>query len=215
MRDTVETTPPTTNWKDFEPAAISFTVTGDAIGAFDSKGNMYSLGGWLVNGLKVDFRLAAGGLMYSGKILITNVNITAAHKDLVKYTFTAIGCGQLATNTASQSYSVYLANPVGKRLAGCPNPYPVGLLWYDNTFIGLANDAEDVIEQFNAYIENNGQYILTGTSGGCDFTMQIPWDSDDRPQFIPAVPGNAFGIGTAVPGQVIGIDNSGNVIIGP
>ncbi len=57
---------------------------------------------------------------------------------------------------------------------------PWGVLWYDGTFIGVANNASGVISLFNSY-SGNKFYKLTGTTTGCDFTMTIKWNSPDRP----------------------------------
>lgn len=139
-----------------------------------------------------------GGVKHSGTILITNISLTSQHRDAIRFDMTAIGCGPKGTALNPISKTVYLADFLGVRLPGCPNPYPVSLYWYDETFIGIANNADEVIEQFNNYI-GNLYFELTGYTGGCDFNMLIDWNAPFQPDFIiaEATPDLAMWTGSA------------------
>lgn len=205
-------------WDTFIPAGNSYTLSVPGVVTYTDPLNIVQLQllqkantivSWLAG---ID---QSGGLQYSGSMFISNTNMTSQFRDAVKFDMAAQGTGELMIRRLPISRQVYLASTKGIRLAGCPNPYPVGILWYDGTFIGVAADADDVMSLFNEYAVTQGGYLtIVGSSGGCDFTMEIAWNSPLSPTFIPAEPGDGFVIGGRVSDEVLGESNSNHNVIG-
>lgn len=216
---TIETTGPNNGlWDSFIPGGNSYTLSIPGVVSFMSAFNIVQLQE-LQNANTVFDWMAGldetGGLQYAGSMFITNINMTTQFRDAARFDLAAIGTGPLQINKTPFTKAVYLANTNGIRLPGCPNPYPVRVLWYDGTLIGVANNSDDVIEIFNEYAITQGNYLtLIGSTGGCDFVMQVQWNSPLNPTFIPAVTGSGFVIGGRFGNDVIGESELNHNVIG-
>lgn len=215
----LETTGPNNGkWDSFIPAGNNYTLSVPAVASYTDPMNIVQLQETQNANMVIPWLSGisqTGGVQYSGSMFITNITMTSQFRDVVRFDLAARGTGNLLITKLPISKSVYLSDTKGVRLAGCPNPYPVGVLWYDGTFIGMASSAEDVKAIFNEYASTQGDYLeVTGYTGGCDFTMQIAWNSPINPTFIPAVPGDGFVIGTGFPGGVIGESDLNQNVIG-
>lgn len=215
----LETTGPNNGlWASFIPAGNSYTLSVPGVVSYTSAFNLLELQELQYANAIFDWIAGVapdGGLQYSGQMFITNTTMTTQFRDAVRFDMSARGTGQQNILRSPFSRTVYLANTSGIRLPGCPNPYPVGVLWYDGTLIGVANNADDVVAIFNDYSITQGNYLtLTGYVDGCDFTMVIQWNSPLRPTFIPAVTGSGFVIGGRMAGEVIGESDSNHNVIG-
>lgn len=215
----LETTGPGSGrWRSFIPGMIEYTLSVPGIVSYTDTLNLVQLQEMQDNGSIVEWLAgidADGGLQYEGFMFITSISNTSQFRDVLKFDMTARGTGprQIIKNPITRA--VYLANIKGVRLPGCPNPYPVGILWYDGTFIGLANNADDVMTIFNSYSATQGNFLsLIGSITGCDFNISIAWNSPLSPTFIPAVTGGGFAIGATNIGDVIGESDLNQNIIG-
>lgn len=217
-RDMLETSGPEGPDKRYLPGYMGGTVSSDGLMVYQDTVNGISVLEWLKGGNLVYFKFATseqGGLTLSGQMYIQQWDYTGDVNGVATYSFSGPIDGPLVITKADIVKQVYLSNLVGDRLAGCPNPYPVGVLWYDGTFIGIANNAGDVITAFNNYAGNQF-YQLTGTDNGCNFTMSIKWNAPDQPNWVPAVPGDGFVIGqNGNDDNVVGQDGINNNVIGP
>lgn len=155
-----------------------------------------------------------GGVVHSGTILATQLNLTSVNKDAARFDFSAIGCGPKITQKLPIASNVYLANFAGNRLPGCPDPYPVALYWYDQTFIGIANNADEVIDQYNSYI-GNLYYMLTGYTTGCDFSLLSSYNAPFIPTFILAEQAPSLAMWTGNNNEAISNDQDNNNAISP
>jgi predicted secreted protein len=217
-REMLETSGPEGPDRRYLPSYRGGTVSSDGLLVYQDQVNGISVLEWLQGGNIVYFKFATstqGGLILSGQMYIQQWEMTGDMNNVATYSFSAPIDGPLVITKADIIKQVYLSDLGGVRLAGCPNPYPVGLVWYDGTFIGVANNGGDVMTLFNNY-PGNQYYRLTGTDGGCNFTMAIKWNAPTQPNWVPAVPGAGFVIGQD--GQndnVIGQDGNNNNVIGP
>lgn len=138
-----------------------------------------------------------GGVVYSGSVLVTELDMSSQMRDVMKVDCTLQGCGEFKTDYLPTYTTVYLSDFNKVQLAGCPNPYPVTVFWYDHTLIGLADNPDDVIQVFNDYSAANGElYTLTSSvDGGCQFNMQIEYSAlQPYPTTVFAQPGGAFAL---------------------
>lgn len=215
----LETTGPGNGrWRSFIPGMIDYTLTVPAIVSYTDALNLVQLQEMQDNGQIVEWLAGIdpdGGLQYQGFMFITSISNTSQFRDVLKFDMTARGTAPRDIIKLPITKAVYLANTKGIRLPGCPNPYPVGILWYDGTLIGVANNADDVMSIFNAYAITQGNFLsLNGFTTGCDFTMSIAWNSPLSPTFIPAVVGGAFALGGSNIDDVIGESDLNQNIIG-
>jgi hypothetical protein len=155
-----------------------------------------------------------GGVVHSGTILTTQLNLTSVNKDVVRFDFAAIGCGPKITQILPITSTVFLADFSGNRLVGCPDPYPVALYWYDFTFIGIANNADEVIEQYNSYI-GNLYYMVTGYTTGCDFNLISSYNAPFIPLYIYAEQTPALAMWTGTGDEAISNDQENDNAISP
>lgn len=215
----LETTGPNNGiWDSFTPGGNNYTLSVPGVVSYTDALNVVQLQE-LQNSNTIVPWLAglstSGGVQYSGFMFITSIGMTTQFRDAIKFDMSARGTGPLSIVKLPTIKNVYLADTNGVRLTGCPNPYPVGVLWYDGTFLGVASNADDVISIFNEYADTQGGYLeVTGSTGGCDFTMEIAWNSALSPNFIPAEPGEGFVIGGRSAGEVIGESPIDNNVIG-
>lgn len=138
-----------------------------------------------------------GGVVYSGSVLVTELDLSSQMRDVMKVDCTLQGCGEFKTDYVPVDTTVYLSDFNKVQLAGCPNPYPVSVFWYDLSLIGLADNPDDVISIFNDYsLANGGYYILTSSvDGGCLFNMQIQYNAPQPwPTTVFAQPGAEFAL---------------------
>lgn len=138
-----------------------------------------------------------GGIRFSGQALLTELDLTSQMRDIIKSDVSLIGSGPLVTEKLPISIVVYLSDFDKIRLVGCPDPYPITVFWYDGSMIGPADNADDVINIFNAYSATHGNlYTLTSSvDGGCNFNMDISYEADEPyPTTIFAQPGALFAI---------------------
>jgi len=155
-----------------------------------------------------------GGVVHKGVMLFTGLDWSSPVRGAFSFEAAAVGCGPKQTLLTPIITTVYLADQFGTRLAGCPNPYPVTLLWYDNTVIGIANNADDVITQFNSYA-GNSYFQLTSYTGGCDFSMSVEWDAPFIPAFIIAIPTPGLAMRTGIDDEAISNDQDNDEVISP
>lgn len=218
--DELETTGPTNgSWRSFLPGLNSYTLSAQGLVNYTDNFNIVQLQE-VENSREVVEWFAglspSGGLQYHGYMFITSIQMTSQFRDTVQFDMTARGTGPQDILKNPITKSVYLANKRGVRLAGCPNPYPVGVLWYDDTFIGVAETADEVMTVFNEYSATQGNFLqLTGFTTGCDFTMEVAWNSPLDPNIVVAIPGGAFVLAGGGPNDVIGeSEENVNVISG-
>lgn len=216
--DELETTGPANgSWRSFLPGLNSYTLSASGVQSYTEDFNIVQLQE-IQNAREVVEWFAGlsptGGLQYHGMMFITSISTTTQFRDAAKFDITARGTGPQDILKNPTTKSVYLANRRGIRLAGCPNPYPVGVLWYDGTFIGVATDADEVMTLFNEYSAAHGNYLqLVGFTTGCDFTMSVAWNSPLNPNTVIAVPGDGFVMAGSVPDDVIGESEDNNNVI--
>lgn len=136
------------------------------------------------------------GVVHSGQVLVTTLNLTSQMRDLIKTDVSLLGCGPLITEFKPINTSVYLSDFAKIQLPGCPNPYPVSVFWYDGTLLGPASNADEVVQLFNDYSVTHGNYYtISYGDGGCIFGMQIAYFSPKPyPTTIFAQPGAAFAL---------------------
>lgn len=217
--DEVEVTGPADgSWRNFIPGLLNYTLTAPGMVAFSADMNIVQLQDIQYLRKTVEWTAALdinGGIQYRGNMFITSINLTSQTRDAARFDMTARGTGPQDIVRIPFTRDVYLANTSNQRLPGCPNPYPVGVLWYDGTFIGVANNPDEVIVVFNEYSAANGNFLtLIGYTSGCDFTMQIAWNSPLNPMVVYAQTGNGFVIGGRFAGEVIGESDDNNNVIG-
>jgi predicted secreted protein len=183
-----EITGPTGRSRDYIGGKKGYNITVPGLILWRHEMNYLQLENLYKNRVKFQWEASDsenGGVKHSGTALITQLDLSSQFRDAMRFDMSAIGCGDKQTSLNPITVTVYLADFLGVRLPGCPNPYPVSLYWYDETFIGIANTADEVITQFNEYAANE-YYELTGVIGGCDFNMSVEWDAPFVPEFIIA-----------------------------
>lgn len=155
-----------------------------------------------------------GGLRYKGIAFIRTSSQTSNYRDLLRFDASLRVTGGLTIEKGNIISRVYLANLQGIRLQGCPNPYPVSVLWYDGTIIGLANNPDDVITQFNAYAENEW-YTLSEPDNSCNFTMSTVWNAPEIRTFVPAQQGSDIALWKGEDDAGISPDEISNDLLTP
>lgn len=198
--DTREISGPQGKWRDYIPDYAGYTLSAPGLQVYTAPAGILLLQNYGRSGTRFNWSASAfdnGGIIEKGTILITQLNKTAQFRDAMRFDMTAIGCGAPQTVFAPIQTIVYLSDFEKVQLAGCPNPYPITLFWYDLTMIGPADNADDVIAIFNAYSALNGSfYTLTSSvDGGCRFNMSISYLAPKPyPTTIFAQPGAAFAL---------------------
>ena len=203
-------------WRKYIPGMNSYVLTVPGVITWTDPLNIVQLqeiqyGGqtveWVAEGL-------VGGLQYHGFMFITSSEISSQMRDVMLFTVNARGTGPQDINKNPIIKPVYLSNTNNVRLAGCPNPYPIGILWYDGTLIGPANNADEVIAVFNAYALTQGGFLqLLSYASGCDFTMSVAWNSPLNPDVVYAVEAPGFAIRGTAPDEAIGGTFNTNEVI--
>jgi predicted secreted protein len=204
-------------WRDFIGGRLGYDISVPGAIAFRHQMNYLQLEAFMHNRVKVQWEASNsdnGGVVHSGTIIITSLNLTSQTRDIMRFDMTALGCKAKSTQLLPITVQVYLADTSGVRLAGCPNPYPVTILWYDGTVVGIANNADDVITQFNSY-PGNTDFQLTSYTGGCDFTMLVQWNAPFIPEFIIAIPTPGLAMWTGTGDEAISNDQDNDEVISP
>ncbi|WP_343702688.1 hypothetical protein [Chitinophaga sp.] len=204
---------PTTHWRNYLGDDAGYTLQVPGVVAYKAVVNYAQIKAWADQRQRVRWYATAfenGGVVHTGEMLITGLNLTSQMRDVVKFDMSAIGCGPLDDQYLPINTAVYLADGGKQRLAGCPNPYPVSVYWYDanggiGDFIGIALNADNVITLFNEYAGNQ-YYQLTGYTTGCDFNLQSQWDAPFVPDVVYAI---------ATPGLGLSPDQNNNLGLSP
>lgn len=198
--DTLEISGPQGKWRDYLSDYAGYTLEVPGLQIYTSAAGILLLQKYGREGTKFDWSASAfenGGVVEKGTIRITQLSKSSQFRDSMRFDMTAIGCGEPKTVLLPINQVVYLSDFEKVRLAGCPNPYPITIFWYDLTIIGAADNADDVIQIFNDYsAANGGFYTLTSSvDDGCNFNMQIEYSAPQPyPTTIFAQPGAAFAL---------------------
>ncbi|WP_143312997.1 hypothetical protein [Chitinophaga eiseniae] len=185
--DTREISGPQSRWRDYIPDYMGYTIDMPVLLVYTEAYNFLDFQKAGQSGTRLKWAASAfenGGIVHSGEILLTSLNLTSQMRDVVKFDVSAIGCGELKTEAKPIQKVVYLSDFSKKMLVGCPNPYPLSVFWYDFTLIGPATNPDDVIQIFNDYSANHGNYyrLISSVDGGCYFNMEIEYNA---PQPFP------------------------------
>lgn len=199
---------PVSKWKDYLGGEIGYILSCPGLIAYESSANYLELENLGVNRRKFVWQARnndEGGVVHSGVILMTSLQLTSANRDIMRFDMQAVGCGAKDTQLLPIASTVYLADEQGVRLPGCPNPYPVSVFWYDMTFIGIALNADDVVSLYNEY-PGNLYYTLSIGTGGCDFNLLSEWNAPFIPTFVIASPTPDFALSS---------DQLNNIVVSP
>lgn len=216
--DMIETTGPNNGaWRSFRPGLLSYTISVPGLVSYTENFNIVQLQEIQYGRQLIEWFAAAhedGGLTYHGFAYINTINNTHQMRDSVKFDMSAQGTGPQDILKLPRTKTVPLTDLSGVPLVGCPNPYPVGVLWYDGTFIGPASNVNEYISVFNAYANmQNAKIQLTTFVNNCSFNMQIEWDSIYDPNFVPAVAAEGFAIRGTADNEALGGTFDTNEII--
>lgn len=220
---TLETSGPQGYWRDYIGEYAGYTIQVPGLVVYTESVNWVQLEQWADARTKLKWYATAfdnGGVVHSGTMLITNLNLTSQMRDVMKFEMSAIGCGAMVTAQLPISSTVYLADENKIRLAGCPNPYPVGVYWYGpdgnsiGVFLGIALNSDDVINWFNNY-EGNEYYELTGATSGCDFNLLSAWNAPFVPTVIFAQPTPELGMWSGTGDEGISPDQINDELLSP
>lgn len=214
----LDTTGPTNGkWASYIPGINSYTISAPGISVYQDDMNVVDLREYQGAGNILEWRAgidADGGLQYRGSMFITSLAQSSPHTDILRYEMSARGTGPLLIVKNPLIRSAYLSDLFGVRLPGCPNPYPVSVLWYDGSLIGLANNPDDVITQFNGYAGNE-YYVLSSPDNSCNFTISIAWNAPEIPEWVPAEQGGLTGLWTGEGDGGISPTEDGDELITP
>lgn len=220
---TIETSGTQDYWRDYIGEYVGYTLQVPGLVVYTESVNWVQLEQWADNRTKLKWFATAfdnGGVIHSGTMLITNLNLTSQMRDAMKFDMSAIGCGKMVTELLPVSSAVYLADFSKERLAGCPDPYPVVLYWYNSdgsgpgVMMGVADNADEVVSVFNGYAENT-KYELTGYTSGCDFNLLSDWDAPFIPTVIYALPAPALGMWTGTDDEGVSPDQDNDELLSP
>lgn len=220
---TLEVSGPQSRWRDYIADYNGYTLSAPGLTVY--KSDTFNYLDFLkagAAGTRLNWEGSAfpnGGIRHRGTMLVTSLNQSSPLNEVLKFTMTAIGCGEMAIVYLPTTQVVYLANFNNVRLAGCPNPYPVSIFWYDGTLIGLAMNADDVIQTFNSYsAQQGGLYTLTTVApGSCNFNMSIAYEAPKPyPTVIYAQQGADFALSTDQNNDVVvSPDQDNNLVLTP
>lgn len=193
---------PQGQWRDYIGGYSGYSINVPALTMFKEDMNFVQLEALAKGRTKFNWRAGdelPSGVVHSGTVLITNLNLTSQMRDAVKFDMTAIGCGEKETEQLPFTTTVYLADENKERLFGCPNPYPVAVYWYSadgngiGVFIGIALNNDDVVSLYNSYEENEYWQLSVGTSG-CDFNLITDWNAPFIPDVVFAQAAPSLGL---------------------
>lgn len=206
--EAVEISNPLIKWRDYLGRKVGYTLSCPGLTVWEDEVNYLELETLALNRTKFIWEArsqAVGGVVLSGQIRITSLNLSSANRDAVRFNMESVGCGERTTELLPIPSTVYLSDFNEVRLPGCPNPYPVSVFWYDETFIGIANNADEVVQVYNAYAGNLYYTLSLGTSG-CDFNLLSEWNAP----FIPTV---VYAEGS--PDFALSSDQENNIVVSP
>lgn len=214
---------PSSRWRDHLADDISYTIQVPGIVVYTSIVNWVQLKQWADAGAKLTWHASAypnGGYSMTGTMLITTLNKTSQLRDKIKFDMSAIGCKAAQDVFTPIITDVYLADSSMQRLAGCPNPYPVSVYWYNadgtgpGTLIGVAFNADDVMNLYNNHSENE-YFQLTGYTSGCDFSLKANWDVPFVPSVIFAAASPELGLWSGEGDEGISPDQDNDELLSP
>lgn len=198
--DTREISGPQSRWRDYLADYMGYTIDIPVLLVYTEAFNYLNFQTAGQSGTRLKWSATAfdnGGVVHSGEVLLTSLNLTSQMRDAMKFDVSAIGCGELTTKLLPIEKVVYLSDFNKKRLTGCPNPYPLSVFWYDLTLIGPATNPDEVIQVFNDYSATHGGLytLVSSVDGGCDFNMEIAYDAPQPyPDTVFAQQGALFAI---------------------
>ena len=199
---------PSTQWRDYLGGKIGYTLSCPGLIAYESAANWLELEQLAIGRTRFAWEArdnVSGGVVHRGTVRMTGLSLSSANRDAMRFNMDAVGCGVKTTDLLPINTMVYLANFQNERLPGCPNPYPVSVFWYDETFIGLATNADEVVNVYNNY-DGNMYYTLSLGVSGCDFNLISEWNAP----FIPTV---VYAEGS--PDFALSSDQVNNIVISP
>ncbi|ACU61364.1 phage tail tube protein [Chitinophaga pinensis] len=214
----LETTGPNNGrWASYIPGINSYTISAPGLTVYQDDMNVIDLRDFQDAGTIIEWRAGidpTGGLQYRGYMFITSLSESSPAAEILRYEMSARGTGPLQVVKNPLVRTVYLSDIYGVRLAGCPNPYPVTVLWYDGSVIGLANNPDEVVTQFNEYPFNQ-YYQLSSPDNSCNFTMTIAWNAPETPEWVPAEQGGLTGLWVGAGDGGISPTDDGNELLTP
>lgn len=198
----LEITGPQSKWKDYIPDYAGYTLEVPGMQVYEANANILQIQSLGRAGTKFAWQATAfgnGGVVETGFVRITSISKSSQFRDALRFSMSAIGCGAPQTLFVPISQVVYLSDFSKRILPGCPNAYPVEIFWYDGTMIGIATNADEVIQVFNEYSASHGNYYTLASSvdNGCYFNMNIDYAAPTPyPTTIFAQQGGMFAIST-------------------
>jgi predicted secreted protein len=191
-RDTLEITGPQGQDRDYIPTFKGYTIQFDAVVSYYDGFSYVDVIEAFDNGDKLAWKGSdqnLAGVVHSGVVILTNDSWASPVRGEFTASTVGIGCGPKTTEYIDIVTNVYLADANKVRLFGCPNPYPVSVFWYTNdgnnigTFIGVANNADEVVDWYNNYSENLYWTLSLGETG-CDFVLSSDWNAPYIPDVV-------------------------------
>ncbi len=207
-RDTIEKTPLTGLDKDYIVTFKGYTLGISTVVSYFDGFSFIDLNEAFENGTRLVWSAtdsANGGVVHKGVCIINNIAFASPVRGEFSSDASAVGCGPRELLKLPISSTVYLADQAGVQLPGCPNPYPVSVFWYDMTFIGLADNADEVVQIYNDY-PGNLYYTLSLGEDGCHFNLQSEWNAPFIPTFV---------IAEASPDMALSSDQINNIVLSP
>lgn len=198
--EVLEITGSQSKWRDYISDYAGYTLQVPGLQVYEANANILQMQTLGRTGTRFAWQATAfgtGGVVEQGFCIITSLTKTAQFRDAMRFDMSAIGCAVPETVFVPIQTTVYLSDFDKVQLAGCPNPYPVSIFWYDHTLIGLADNPDDVTAVFNEYsAANGGYYTLTSSvDGGCLFNMEIQYTAPQPyPTTVFAQPGAEFAL---------------------
>lgn len=192
-RDFVETTGATAQDRTYLPTYKGYTLGISAVVSYIDGYTFIDIENAYKNGTVINWRgtdSEIGGVVHSGQCYIQNLSWASPVRADLTNEVACLGTGPKVTQLLPYPSTPYLADENKVRLPGCPNPYPVGVYWYNEdgsgfgTFIGIAFDNDDVVELLNGFEENGGVYAFSVGTSGCDFNALSAWNAPFVPDVI-------------------------------
>lgn len=220
--DTREISGPQGRERDYIADYNGYTIQIPILVVYRSKFNYLDFMNAADAGLKLSWSASAyknGGVIHSGQVLVTEIDLTSQFRDVIKADVSLIGCGKFVTTISPINKVVYLSDFDKNILPGCPNAYPISVFWYDGSLIGPANNPDEVINIFNNYSASHGNYytLVGSVDGGCYFNMQIDFSAPEPyPDTIFSRQGALFAISTnQSANNVLSTDQDSNNVLTP
>lgn len=178
--DTAEIMGNTSFWKDYVAVKAGYTISAPYLCIWDEGAfNYLKMFTMLKQGKRISWEASSwkeGGIIFSGDIMLVRLGFTSPDNNLIRIESSFVGLGEPLQRKEPIMQQVYLSDFNNNMLAGCPDPYPLSIFWFDHTLIGFATTPAEVISTFNYYsnTQKGGVYTLTSSvDGGCNFNMAI------------------------------------------